>query len=67
MTGRSVVTDGFGQVGITGAVYLDLFLIYNRTKYDDLVGITVEATWEELIRKAETDSVFNDSIVAGSA
>jgi galactosylceramidase len=31
------------------------------------VGITVEATWEELIRKALTDPVFNASIVAGSA
>ena len=31
------------------------------------VGITVEATWEELIRKALTNSTFNDSIVAGSA
>ena len=31
------------------------------------VGITVEATWEELIRKAVTDTDFNASIVAGSA
>jgi galactosylceramidase len=31
------------------------------------VGITVEATWEELLRKALTDSKFNASIVAGSA
>ena len=31
------------------------------------VGITVEASWEELIRKAQTDSAFNASIVAGSA
>jgi galactosylceramidase len=31
------------------------------------VGITVEATWQELLRKALTDSKFNASIVAGSA
>ena len=31
------------------------------------VGITVEATWEELIRKTLTNTTFKDSIVAGSA
>jgi hypothetical protein len=31
------------------------------------VGITVEATWEELIRKALTNTTFRDSVVAGSA
>jgi galactosylceramidase len=33
----------------------------------DKVGITVEATWEELVRKALTNSTFNASIVSGSA
>lgn len=31
------------------------------------VGITVEATWEPLVRKALTNKTFNASIVAGSA